>query len=385
MLWSDFGATIGRLLWKATQGALPKFEYIIKNNMNILSILDLVIGLFFIFFLFSIICTALVEGFAQFNQWRCKQLSGWIRDTFGPTLGEEILQHKLIKGLTRKGRSVDYIPAHLFATALLDAVYQNNTQQGVNSVATQTYDFNHLETAVGSSNLLPPDLQRFLLQAFTESHNGQGSLVVIRKQLESWYEEAMERLTGTYRKRTRFYTWLVAFFVTIIANVDTLALCKYLKDNPKTTAQLVNAATTAVQDSILYHQTKVQLEAIGKALNDTTPSKKTISDQMNITLAQLQKSKHLSDSLYRSLAAMGLPLGWSSADKAALSCPSCIKFCWCEVWQVLAKSVGWILTALALTLGAPFWFDTINKLVNIRSSGKKPEETPDKSKSSAAG
>jgi hypothetical protein len=38
--------------------------------------------------------------------------------------------------------------------------------------------------------------------------------------------------------------------------------------------------------------------------------------------------------------------------------------------------LGWLLTALAATLGAPFWFDTLNRIISIRSSGKAPEERP---------
>ena len=49
------------------------------------------------------------------------------------------------------------------------------------------------------------------------------------------------------------------------------------------------------------------------------------------------------------------------------------------VWQkvtlfdALIKLLGWTVTALAISLGAPFWFDLLRKLVNIRSSGNKPE------------
>ena len=38
--------------------------------------------------------------------------------------------------------------------------------------------------------------------------------------------------------------------------------------------------------------------------------------------------------------------------------------------------VGWLLTALAASLGAPFWFDVLNKFISIRSVGKAPEERP---------
>jgi hypothetical protein len=31
--------------------------------------------------------------------------------------------------------------------------------------------------------------------------------------------------------------------------------------------------------------------------------------------------------------------------------------------------VGWTFTALAVSLGAPFWFDTLNRLMSLRASG----------------
>jgi hypothetical protein len=38
--------------------------------------------------------------------------------------------------------------------------------------------------------------------------------------------------------------------------------------------------------------------------------------------------------------------------------------------------LGWLITAFAVSLGAPFWFDLLNKFVNVRASGKPPEEKP---------
>jgi hypothetical protein len=40
------------------------------------------------------------------------------------------------------------------------------------------------------------------------------------------------------------------------------------------------------------------------------------------------------------------------------------------------KILGILLTAIAASLGAPFWFDLLNRFVSIRSTGKAPEERP---------
>ena len=43
------------------------------------------------------------------------------------------------------------------------------------------------------------------------------------------------------------------------------------------------------------------------------------------------------------------------------------------------KVIGWLITGLAVALGAPFWFDLLNKLVNLRGAGPRPAPaTPSK-------
>jgi hypothetical protein len=51
---------------------------------------------------------------------------------------------------------------------------------------------------------------------------------------------------------------------------------------------------------------------------------------------------------------------------------------------ILLKLIGWLITAGATVLGAPFWFDTLKKLVNIRGTGVNPAEKPAESKKTTA-
>jgi hypothetical protein len=41
----------------------------------------------------------------------------------------------------------------------------------------------------------------------------------------------------------------------------------------------------------------------------------------------------------------------------------------------LKKFGGWLITGLAVSMGAPFWFETLNKLVNLRGAGANPSKT----------
>ena len=61
-----------------------------------------------------------------------------------------------------------------------------------------------------------------------------------------------------------------------------------------------------------------------------------------------------------------LPIGWQNFPEEGTS----ISFA-----TVLAKVVGLILTSLAVSLGAPFWFDLLSKFMNVRGTGQSPPGT----------
>lgn len=70
------------------------------------------------------------------------------------------------------------------------------------------------------------------------------------------------------------------------------------------------------------------------------------------------------------LRSFPLPLGWSPRT-ANLSNPRRIPTTFA---QGIIKAVGLLLTTVALTLGAPFWFDFLKKFVGIRAAGFRPEK-----------
>jgi hypothetical protein len=78
------------------------------------------------------------------------------------------------------------------------------------------------------------------------------------------------------------------------------------------------------------------------------------------------------------LQALGLPIGWDATDDPKRTWPG-LNFFQAGGWtdQIYWHALGWILTALALSLGAPFWFDLLNKFIVIRSAVKPHEKSPE--------
>jgi hypothetical protein len=76
------------------------------------------------------------------------------------------------------------------------------------------------------------------------------------------------------------------------------------------------------------------------------------------------------------LESLGLPIGWANGWGAPRQ--DNMQNRRFEVWNHLFGPLfGWLLTALAATMGAPFWFDLLNKVMVIRSTVKPHEKSPE--------
>jgi hypothetical protein len=71
------------------------------------------------------------------------------------------------------------------------------------------------------------------------------------------------------------------------------------------------------------------------------------------------------------LEELRFPIGWEESNRPQGA----------DGWALAI--LGWLLTGLAITLGAPFWFDVLGKLSNLRAAGVKPDSvlTPAPTKS----
>jgi hypothetical protein len=79
-------------------------------------------------------------------------------------------------------------------------------------------------------------------------------------------------------------------------------------------------------------------------------------------------------SISETYSKLGVPVGWTDESRAVWNgtAPGGSNF-----WLIFEAILGWLLTAIAVSLGAPFWFDILNKTLklNARLSGEKPAKS----------
>jgi hypothetical protein len=309
--------------------------------MSLFAILDLVIGLIFIYFLLSLACSAVQEIISSIVRLRPKVLNQWICDTFRKgNIGEAILKHKLIDGLTAKGRMAAYIPSDKFSRALLDIIHHRQ-------FGDKPYTIDSLRQAITATDLLDDDFKRSLLQSIAEA---QGEVTKVRYEVQAWFDQAMERVSGTYKKKTQTIILCISVVLTGSLNADTIELARYLYENPAVRKSLADRAEQVAHDSTYREVVNKIKQAERDSLYPWKNADEAIAN-VNANIAQLKSIK-------AELDATKLPLGWKNKT---------------QNWII--KILGLMFTALAVSLGAPFWFDMLNKLVNLRSAGKKPAAT----------
>lgn len=266
------------------------------------AILEVAIGLIFVYLVLGTIASHINELIAGYFGWRAQDLAQGIRTLLAdPALADKVLKHPLINGLRPDPkRDPSYIPAQIFALALFDTLVPE--RKGAPDLAA-------LRTgAAGLSAKGPAG------PALVGIIDAAGDVQKARTGVEDWFNAAMDRVSGVYKRRIQWVTLAVAFGITLIIGADSIAIATTLSQEQGVRAALTGAAQTAAPSGL--------------------------EDAVN-TLSQF-----------------GLPLGW-------LVLPQTI-FGW------FLKSLGLLITAAAVSLGAPFWFDLLNRITNTRSSGPKP-------------
>lgn len=329
-------------------------------------ILDVAIGLVFVYIIVSVLCTAVREGIEAFLKTRAAYLEHGIRlllqDHTGTGIVSEVFSHPLIDGLFMgeyKARSKttsaanrpltggnlpSYIPTKSFASALLDIAARGPVGTSLDRYGTPM-SLDAIRRNVVANIPDNPKIQRIVLHAVDAA---QGDLDKAQKAVEEWYDSAMDRVSGWYKRTTHYVVLALGLLIAVGMNVDSVAIIDKLYKSDAIREAVVAAATNAA-------------DKYNKSAKDANPSGG--ADAAPYTAA----TKALKD--------LHLPVGWDDA-RLSFSCPKTQNE-WFK--NFIFPWIGWILTALAASLGAPFWFDVLNKIMVIRSTVKPHEKSPEES------
>ena len=304
--------------------------------------LDVVIGLIFVFFVLSIVCSAFNEMIASALKLRAKNLEQGLRslleDPGVPGSLATFLDSPRIQALMEPGtgRLPSYIPPRAFALTVLDTFAPPGEQD---SQAQQRDLVRRARSAVekmGGTPLADTAIGLALKDAVEEAGEDRDKL---RAAIERSFNEVMERAAGWYKRRVQWILIGLATVIVCVANVDTLTIAQRLWKDDALRAAVVTQAAKQTSSS-------------------TCGDKAATSDPADRAAACVDGIEQL-----------GLPLGWG-ADRTFRGKPETI------AGNVVGKLLGLLITVGAVSLGAPFWFDLLGKVSRLRSTGEPPAPAP---------
>jgi len=353
-------------------------------------VLDVAIGMAFVYLLLSLIASVVQEMLAAFMQLRPANLERGLRSLFsGDSLSAEkdlvdcIYDHGLVRGLysdprmdsnkvqSRFRRTMDavrlmarrligispdksltisanplllpaYIPSRTFALALIDILnaHKKEGEEAMESI-TKILVEHHWTFRDNKAG------QALLALAI----DAKGDVAAFQRNLEQWYNDAMDRVSGWYKRYTQRVLIVLGLLLAIVFNVNSVRVARTLWLDRDARQTMMNAAGNYVKEHPAAANQTATTDA-GK-LKDRLQSDVDVFSQ--VTTSAL------------------LPLGWKHpwhfyedyfrvAPKDAM-------------FSAVTILAGWLMTALAISFGAPFWFDTLNKFMVVRSTVKPQEKS----------
>jgi hypothetical protein len=326
------------------------------------TVLEVAIGMIFVYLLLSLLCSAISEYIESMLQNRAKDLEKGIRlllndsDGKGEDLAKKLYAHGLVRPLYRDlGKLPSYIPARTFALALWNMASSSGDGTTPDSPPGAAGDRDRLaKVRQVVANLPNQELRQALTTLIDEAN---GDFEKARKNIEDWYDGAMDRVSGWYKRRSHLMLLFIGFFAAALINADSINIGRALVQDGALRSSLVAAAE----------------KRAAEPLPTTSPTPATPEEQAAAAKERMRVVR-------AELNELGLPLGWEDNHYDAqgqLTNANDLRRRPRNVDEFVLKFFGLLLTGLAISQGAPFWFDLLNKFMVIRSTVKPKEKSPD--------
>ncbi|HKO92177.1 MAG TPA: hypothetical protein VJU61_13530 [Polyangiaceae bacterium] len=321
------------------------------------AILDVAIGLIFLYLLLALVATTVQELVASVLRLRAKNLydalegmlKGEVELGAGGTAKKRIIQalyeHPLIRNLCRTapqfqdGKLVSrralpsYIPSRTFALALLDVLRGDTAAAQAVGAREVLLKAGGTLDRITNNDDLRRNLKLLLADAAVPLDKLDEAAAHASRCVETLFNDRMARASGWYKRQAQGIALLISMLLAGLANADTL----YIADRLWTDDALRSAV---VQGAGNYQRAQAPEAAPGAGAT------------VEVAAAAAKFGQSV-----RALESAGFPIGWSRSIGGGLG--------------FFSMLLGWLITAFAVSLGSNFWFDVLSKALQIRGGGPK--------------
>jgi hypothetical protein len=290
-------------------------------------LLDVAIGLLTLFLTLSMMASAVNEFIANLLQLRGRALLVWLRDGLTKVSKDNTLLMDTVNTIGLRPQALQGGLPPMLRARLPSYISKEQVVQGVINGLHIATDAPEVWAQAQESIAQMPDsgLKVVLTNSINQANK---TIETLSKQVGDWFDGEMNRLSSLYKQATQWRLIIIGLIIAGGFNIDTIAITNDLLVNPTRREAIVAQSQTLVN-------------AQGQVVQQGVPL-----EDLTAQLAELE-----------------LPIGWGDNGVPVGS----------GVWDYLLKILGILVTAFAVSQGAPFWFDLLNKVTNLRS-GTRPQD-----------
>ncbi|WP_199136167.1 hypothetical protein [Pedobacter sp. ASV12] len=348
------------------------------------SYLETGIAIILIFFIFSVVAYVIQELIAVNLKYRSKMLQYALEQLMdggtNRSLAASLFDHPQLKRLKENSQKLpSYIPATNFALAIIDIVAEKGGKRTTDALA----DFKNGLLILQSSN---NDLCKLLSSLSGTSKDIQQ----LQAAVEKWFNEYMERVSGWYKNKYRWITRIIAICIALIFNLNMVKIAQTIHNDPILKETLVSTAEKMIDQPAVvknYYASKVDSAFKGIDQKYNTILKDTATKKMNVDSLKkaMDSEKYIAfkkynteqyrfaSSLIKNISSDKLIFGWEGNPLKIVDEKS-NKWRFVTFLEGSVMILGLFIGAVGISMGGPFWFEIMTKLVNVRRAGPKPKE-----------
>lgn len=331
--------------------------------MTIESLLQIIIALIFIYLISSLVVSELQEQFAAWHQFRAKNLKDAIRIFLGENTTKALYEKSLLSAFNqRSDRKSDtdtreksstgfsYIEPQVFAESLIAYINtlldEENKFLKTDLVGDEQGDIKtgilkKLSSLSVGDYIDEQTIKKLREIAYTTKLKYDNpTLENFTQEIALTFNQIMERTSGVYRRNAKGISLIFGLIAAVLFNIDSFYIVNQLYKNPTLTQEINNLANNIDENY--------------KSCRDIAEKDKAKETECRDTAIKELKGIETTQPL---------PIGWKKNDSSFFPLLQ-------ESQNPFFAIFGWLITGVAISMGAPFWFDLLGKVINVRNTGK---------------